>query len=168
MRSSLFFALLAPSLLAQSLPTSNPSTRAALDIIKSASVAAIDAKVQKALVDALTVENARGTGPRAAAAKLSLVVDTMGIRPTGAQSDAAPIVQTALNAAKALGVTSSTGASSTDANLPISLGIPAIRVEGGGIGGGSHSLGEWYSDGPNGWMGPQWAALTVAGLAGVR
>jgi acetylornithine deacetylase/succinyl-diaminopimelate desuccinylase-like protein len=134
----------------------------------AASLAAIDAKVQKALRDALTAENARWTGPRAAAAKLSLVVDTMGIRPTGAQSDAAPIVQTALNAAKALGFTSSTSASSTDANLPISLGIPAIRLEGGGIGGGSHSLGEWYSDGPNGWLGPQWAALIVAALAGVR
>jgi acetylornithine deacetylase/succinyl-diaminopimelate desuccinylase-like protein len=134
----------------------------------AASLAAIDAKVQKALRDALTAENARWTGPRAAAAKLSLVIDTMGVRPTGAQSDAAPIVQTALNAAKALGFTSSTGASSTDANLPISLGIPAIRLGGGGNGEGAHSLGEWYSDGPNGWLGPQWAALIVAALAGVR
>lgn len=134
----------------------------------AASLAAIDAKVQKALHDALTAENARWTGPRAAGAKLSLIVDTMGVRPTGAQSDAAPIVQTALNAAKALGFTSSTGASSTDANLPISLGIPAIRLGGGGNGEGAHSLGEWYSDGPNGWLGPQWAALIVAALAGVR
>jgi acetylornithine deacetylase/succinyl-diaminopimelate desuccinylase-like protein len=134
----------------------------------AASLAAIDAKVQKALHDALAAENARWTGPRAANAKLSLVVDTMGIRPTGAQSDAAPIVQTALNAATALGFTSSTSASSTDANLPISLGIPAIRMGGGGTDEGSHSLGEWYSDGPNGWLGAQWVALVVAALAGVR
>ncbi len=93
----------------------------------AASLAAVDVKVQKALHDALAAENARWTGSRAAAAKLSLVIDTMGIRPTGAQSDAAPIVQTALSAAKALGFTSATSASSTDANLPISLGIPAIR-----------------------------------------
>jgi len=134
----------------------------------AASLAATDAKIQKALRDALTAENARWTGPRAAAAKLSLVIDTMGVRPTGAQSDAAPIVQTALSAAKALGFTSSTSASSTDANLPISLGIPAIRIGGGGTDEGSHSLGEWYSDGPNGWLGAQWAALVVAALAGVR
>jgi acetylornithine deacetylase/succinyl-diaminopimelate desuccinylase-like protein len=134
----------------------------------AASLAAVDAKVQKALHDALVAENARWTGARAAAAKLSLVVDTMGIRPTGGQSDAAPIVQTALNAAKTLGFTSSTGASSTDANLPISLGIPAIRMGGGGNNDGSHSLGESYSDGPNGWLGVQWVALVVAALAGVR
>ena len=134
----------------------------------AASLAQVDAKVQKALRDALTAENARWPGPRAAAAKLSLVIDTMGVRPTGAQSDAAPIVQTALSAAKALGFTSATSASSTDANLPISLGIPAIRMGGGGADEGSHSLGEWYSDGPNGWLGVQWAALVVAALAGVR
>lgn len=134
----------------------------------ASSLAAIDVKVQKALHDALTTENSRWPGSRAAAAKLSLVVDTMGIRPTGAQADAAPIVQTALNAAKSLGFTSSTGASSTDANLPISLGIPAMRLGGGGTDEGSHSLGEWYSDGQNGWLGAQWVALIVAALAGVR
>jgi tripeptide aminopeptidase len=34
--------------------------------------------------------------------------------------------------------------SSTDANVPLSLGIPAIAIGGGGLGGGSHSLDEWY------------------------
>jgi tripeptide aminopeptidase len=132
------------------------------------SLAAIDVKVQKALRDALAAENARWTGARAVNARLSLVVDTMGIRPTGGQSDAAPIVQTALSAAKALGFSSATGASSTDANLPISLGIPAIRMAGGGAGEGAHSLGEAYTDGPNGWLGVQWVALVVAALAGVK
>ena len=69
--------------------------------------------------------------------------------------------------AKTLGFSSSTGASSTDANIPISLGIPAIRIGGGGAGGGAHALGEWYVDAPNAYLGPQWAALIVAALAGV-
>ena len=77
-------------------------------------------------------------------------------------------MKTALAAAKALGFTSSTTASSTDANWPISLGIPAIRIGGGGTEQGAHSLGEWYDDGPNGWLGPQWAAMIIAMLAGVR
>jgi acetylornithine deacetylase/succinyl-diaminopimelate desuccinylase-like protein len=132
------------------------------------SLAAVDVQVQRILRDALTAENARWTGSRAAAAKLSLVIDTMGIRPTGGQADAAPIVQTALAAGKSLGFTSTTTASSTDANIPISLGIPAIRIGGGGSAEGAHSLGEWYDDGPNGYLGPQWAALLVAALAGVR
>jgi tripeptide aminopeptidase len=132
------------------------------------SLAAVDAQVQRVLRDALTAENARWKGPRAANAQLTLQIDTIGIRPTGAQSDEAPIIQTALAAAKALGFTSSTGASSTDANIPISLGIPAMRIGGGGIAEGAHSLGEWYDDGPNGYVGPQWAALIVAALAGVH
>jgi tripeptide aminopeptidase len=48
------------------------------------------------------------------------------------------------------------------------MGIPAISIDGGGQGGGSHSLAEWYDDGPNGWLGPQWAALLIAALAGAR
>ncbi len=134
----------------------------------AASLATVGAKMQRIFHDALVAENARWTGPRAAAAKLSLVVDTIGIRPTGGQSDAAPMVQTALAAAKALGFTSSTTASSTDANIPISLGIPAIRIEGGGNEEGAHSLGESYEDTPNAYLGPQWAALLVAALAGVH
>ncbi len=134
------------------------------------SLADVDAKVQRIIRDALAAENARWTSPRAAGAraKLSLVVDTIGIRPTGGQADSAPIVQTALAAGKALGFTSSTTASSTDANIPISLGIPAIRINGGGDAEGAHSLGEWYDDGANGYLGPQWAALLVAALAGVH
>jgi tripeptide aminopeptidase len=132
------------------------------------SLADVDTKVQRIIREALNAENARWTGPRAAAAKISLVVDTIGIRPTGGQADSARIVQTALAAGKALGFTSATTASSTDANIPISLGIPAIRIGGGGDAEGAHSLGEWYDDGPNGYLGPQWAALLVAALAGVH
>jgi tripeptide aminopeptidase len=124
--------------------------------------------VQRIAREALAAENARWKGPRAERAKLSLVIDTIGIRPTGAQADTARIVQTAIAAGKALGFGSTTGASSTDANIPISLGIPGIRIGGGGMDEGAHSLGESYDDGPTGYLGPQWAALLVAALAGVR
>ena len=99
---------------------------------------------------------------------MTLKIDTIGIRPTGAQSDDAPIVKTAMAAAKALGFPTSTSASSTDANIAISLGVPGIRIGGGGRAEGAHSLGEFYVDGPNGYLGPQWAALLVAALAGVK
>ena len=132
------------------------------------SLATVDKQVQTILRNALVGENARWKGPRAASAQLTMRIDTIGIRPTGAQADNAPIIQTALAAAKALGFTSSTSASSTDANIPISLGIPAMRIGGGGSADGAHSLDEWYDDGPNGYLGPQWAALIVAALAGVH
>jgi len=73
-------------------------------------------------------------------------------------------VRVAEEAGKLVGFSPRLGASSTDANIPISLGVPGITIDGGGTGGGAHGLDEWYSDGPNGWKGPQWAALIVLGL----
>ncbi|MGH7678914.1 MAG: M20/M25/M40 family metallo-hydrolase, partial [Gemmatimonadaceae bacterium] len=100
----------------------------------------VDQQIRRALREALDAENARWPGERASRSRLTLEIDTIGIRPTGAQSDSVRIVQVALQAARALAFTPTTGASSTDANLPISLGIPAITIDGGGNGGGAHSL----------------------------
>ena len=124
-------------------------------------LAALDAKAQRAFRAALNAENARWPKSRY---KLTLVVDTIGIRPTGSQPDSAPIVRVAEAAGKILGFSPRLGASSTDANIPISLGVPGITIDGGGSGGGAHGLDEWYADGPDGWKGPQWAALIVLGL----
>jgi hypothetical protein len=49
----------------------------------------------------------------------------------------------------------------------MSLGIPAITIDGGGIGRGAHSLAESYEDGPEGWKGPQWALLISVTLTGL-
>jgi acetylornithine deacetylase/succinyl-diaminopimelate desuccinylase-like protein len=125
----------------------------------------LDARVRLVLAAALDAENARWP---ASNAKLSLEIDTIGIRPAGAQPDSAPIVEVALRAAHFLQVVSSTIASSTDSNIPISLGIPAITIDGGGRGGGAHALEEFYDDGRDGYKGPQWALLIVSALAGVR
>ena len=125
----------------------------------------IDSVFQRAVRSALAGENARWVNGHP---KITMKIDTMGIRPTGAQSDSAPIVQVAVAAGKALGFGEPTGASSTDANLPISLGIPAITIDGGGRGRGSHSTAESYDDTDKGYLGPQWAALIITALAKVR
>jgi hypothetical protein len=65
-------------------------------------------------------------------------------------------------------MSSSADASSTDANIPMSLGIPAITIDGGGRGGAGHAPEEWYEDTADSYKGPQWAALIVAALAGIR
>ncbi len=131
----------------------------------------LDARFQAAIREALAEERARW--PRSTR-ELEMVIDTIGLRPAGSQPDSAHIVQVALRARDLVTaghevvVPSGTNASSTDANLPISLGIPAITIDGGGVGRGSHSLDEGYNDGPVGWLGPQWAVLVVTGLVGVR
>jgi tripeptide aminopeptidase len=129
------------------------------------SLAEVDVKVRRMLAAALDEENARAQDPKV---RLSLVIDTIGIRPAGTQPDTSVIVRAAQRAAGVLGFTVRTGASSTDANVPISRGLPGIAIDGGGRGDGAHSLDEWYEDGAQGWLGPQWAALMVAMLAGVR
>jgi len=123
-----------------------------------------DALLQAAVQAALEEERARWP---ASERPLTVKIEDLGKRPAGTQPDSAFIVRAALAAAAALGVSSRTGASSTDANIPISLGVPAITIDGGGRGGGAHSLAEWYDDGDRGWLGPQWALLIVAMLAGV-
>lgn len=127
-------------------------------------LAALDAEVREAIARAVEVEKARW--PRSAVG-LSVRIDTIGIRPAGAQPQNAPIVQTALAAARALGLDSDTDASSTDANIPISMGIPAITIDGGGRGGANHAPDEWYEDTADSYRGPQWAMLIVAMLARV-
>jgi len=128
-------------------------------------LATVDAQAQRAFRRALAAENARW--PRASD-HLTLAIDTIGLRPTGNQPDSARIVRVAREAARTLGWTPAVTASSTDANVPISLGIPGITIDGGGNGGAAHGLDEWYEDGPKGWLGPQWAALIVLALAGAR
>jgi tripeptide aminopeptidase len=125
----------------------------------------LDAKVRAAIAAAVTAEKARW--PRSTMA-LEATYDTIGIRPAGAQPVTAPIVQVALAAGRLLGLTPSTEASSTDSNIPMSLGIPSITIDGGGRSGAGHAPEEWYEDTADSYKGPQWAALIVAALAGVR
>ena len=128
-------------------------------------LAKLDASFRKAVDEALAEENARWPQSRV---KVTMDMATIGIRPAAAPPDSSRIIQVAQAAGRALGFDAPGGASSTDANWPMSLGIQAITLDGGGEGRGSHSVSESYADGERGWLGPQWALLTVAMLSGVR
>ena len=69
---------------------------------------------------------------------------SLGTRPAGALPKDSPLLATMRAVDSYLGNRSRLERSSTDANIPLSLGIPAIAVGGGGRGGGSHTLEEWY------------------------
>jgi len=98
---------------------------------------------------------------------LSVKITDLGMRPAGHQEQEIPIVRSAVAAVQSLGVEAiQYGYSSTDCNIPISLGIPAIAIPGGGKSGGNHSLTEWF-DPTLGHLGPQNAFLTVLVLAGI-
>jgi tripeptide aminopeptidase len=130
---------------------------------------ALDTKVRSILDSALAAENARWGAGAGGKPKLTLQIDTIGLRPANsAQTDRSPIVATAIAAGRALGFTPVPHASSTDANLPMSLGIPAITIGIGGRSGDSHALTEWYEESPSSTKALEWAVLLVASLAGVR
>jgi tripeptide aminopeptidase len=104
--------------------------------------------------------------------QIGVECNLIGDRPAGITPENSPIVAAARRT-----LTATTrephialAASSTDANLPMSLGIPAVTIAGGGEGGNQHSRNEWYKP-TDAYFGPQNALLTVlmlVGLAGVN
>jgi acetylornithine deacetylase/succinyl-diaminopimelate desuccinylase-like protein len=98
--------------------------------------------------------------------KLEWKVELLGSRPGGELAQNSPLL-TALRAAdEFVGNQSRIERSSTDANIPLSLGIDAISIGAGGSGGGAHSLQEWY-DSAGREAGLKRALLTVLGVSGV-
>jgi tripeptide aminopeptidase len=81
---------------------------------------------------------------RAAAGKVSAKVKEIGSRPAAALPDNAPIIQYIKAVDAHLGVRSRSDCSSTDANIPISMGVPAVAIGAGGQGGGAHTTQEWF------------------------
>ncbi|MCU0648869.1 MAG: M20/M25/M40 family metallo-hydrolase [Gemmatimonadaceae bacterium] len=123
---------------------------------------ALDAKVQAALRKALSDEKARWPN---SIVPLTMTIDTIGIRAAGTTPESSPIVQAGVAAAKTVGVYAPLMASSTDSNVPISLGKAAITVDGGGLGKGAHSLDESYDDRTDGYKGPQFVLMLVHNLS---
>lgn len=94
-------------------------------------------------------------------------VRSLGSRPAGKLPDDSPLLETLRNVDTFLGNRSRLERSSTDANIPLSLGIPAVSIGGGGKGGGSHTLAEWY-DATGRAMGLKRLFLLTVVLAGAQ
>jgi tripeptide aminopeptidase len=75
---------------------------------------------------------------------LTMDAKVLGVRPAGELPENSPLLAALRGADDYLGNRSRTERSSTDANIPLSLGIPAISLGAGGRSAGAHSLGEWY------------------------
>jgi len=93
-------------------------------------------------------------------------VELLGSRPGGELAPDSPLLAALRAADEAVGNQSRIERSSTDANIPLSLGIEAISIGAGGNGGGAHSLQEWY-DSAGREAGLKRALLTVLGVSGV-
>jgi acetylornithine deacetylase/succinyl-diaminopimelate desuccinylase-like protein len=92
----------------------------------------------------------------------------IGDRPAGHTSESHELVQFAKAAINAKGFDTRFEASSTDANIPMSLGVPAIRIGSGGTGAREHSLDEWIDVEPGASLRGMEAGLaTLLAVAGV-
>jgi tripeptide aminopeptidase len=118
-------------------------------------------KLEARLLEAVRLGTEEENKARAAS-KTSLEAKTklIGNRPAGVTAESAPLVQAAMWASTATGHKPGLARASTDSNLPISLGIPAVTLGGGGNGGNAHSLNEFFEP-ANAWKGPQTVLLTI-------
>jgi acetylornithine deacetylase/succinyl-diaminopimelate desuccinylase-like protein len=124
----------------------------------AAALQAIDAKFNRAVDEAVREEDARWNQR-----VLSVDKALVGNRPAGQTPGDAPIVRAAVSATRALGLPISLDEGSTDANYPMSLGIPAITIDGGGRGTDAHALSESF-DTTDSWKGTQRALLLAIAL----
>jgi tripeptide aminopeptidase len=98
--------------------------------------------------------------------KLEWRLDLLGSRPGGELASNSPLLASLRAADESVGNQSRLERASTDANIPLSLGIEAIAIGAGGNGGGAHSLQEWYeSEGRE--IGLKRVLLTLLGSSGV-
>lgn len=75
---------------------------------------------------------------------LALTINKIGNRPSGKVEESVPLIQRTIAATQYMGVEPRLTIGSTDSNIPISIGVPAVTIGRGGEGGGAHSLDEWW------------------------
>jgi tripeptide aminopeptidase len=124
----------------------------------------LDAFFRRSVREAAEAENAsrRNGGP-----PLEVSVELTGERPGGETPPDSPLVKLSIEATEAIGSSAQLNQASTDSNLPISLGIPAITLGAGGLSAKSHTLDEWYD--PRGReLGLKRALLVILGTVGLR
>lgn len=129
-----------------------------------ASIERTEARLRAAFERAVAEQNRARSRPYPA---LRSRVEVIGDRPAGSVPADCPAVRAAVAATRLLGEPPQLAASSTDANVPIALGIPSVALGAGGSSGGVHTPGEWY-DNRGGPLGIERALLTVLLLAGVE
>ena len=157
-RSSYNFGIIEGGTSINSIPS---QARAKVDI-RSENAARIDeiaALLTQVVERALEIENDRATG-----GKVTAKIKEIGTRPGGRLPEDSTILQCIRAVDAHLGIRSHLDCASTDANIPLSLGLPAISIGAGGQGGGAHTPQEWfYPEGRE--LGLKRILLTLAVLA---
>ncbi len=124
---------------------------------------AMDQILRRNMEKALTeINEIRRRGP-----ELELVMDKIGERPSGELAEDLPLIQRAVASLQPFGIDPILTRGSTNANIPIARGIPAVTIGRGGDAGNAHSLDEWFVN-KEGYQAIQYALLLLWAEAGGR
>jgi tripeptide aminopeptidase len=118
------------------------TARAKVDIRSesSAKLGELAALLSACVEQAIDIENGKAT-----AGRITAKIKEIGSRPGGALPPDAPLLNVIRAVDVHLGIRSRLDCASTDANIPLSLGLQAISIGAGGQGGGAHTPAEWFS-----------------------
>jgi len=147
-----------------SVNTIAPDAKMAIDIRSDQMEPLLETekKILAAIDESVAEENRRWN-----VSTLSAATRLIGDRRGGRTPVDSVIVEAAVRANTHFGSKTLLSGASTDANVPMSLGIPSIVIGGGGKTGGFHALSEWI-DVTDAWKGAQNSLVTVLGLVGVQ
>ena len=108
----------------------------------------LEVALHRAVEDAVDRANAiaKASAQNRSRGPLTYTIKKIGDRPAALLPADSPILEALRSVDRHLGLRTDPRLGSTDANIPIARGIPALSMGAGGDGGGAHTLGEWYSD----------------------
>lgn len=124
------------------------SAQAAVDLRSTSAeqLLRLEAALERAVEDAVEQSNTQARDQGAASkGPLTFSITKIGDRPAAGLADDSPLLDALRAVDRHLGLRTDLRLGSTDANLPLSLGVPALSIGAGGEGGGAHTLAEWYS-----------------------
>ncbi len=105
----------------------------------------LEVALHRALEDAVQQANHRASSTgKALRGPLAFAIEKIGERPAASLPEESPLLATLRAVDRHLGLRTDLRLGSTDANIPLSLGVPALSIGAGGEGGAAHTLAEWY------------------------
>lgn len=112
-------------------------------------IRSLNARAMAGLIDTvrkIALDACAATCVRGSEGEVRMSIETLGDRPGGSLDSVHPLVQLAMQATRWQRLEPRSASSSSDANVPLSRGIPAVTIGAGGLGGGEHTPHEWYDD----------------------
>ncbi len=106
----------------------------------------LEVELHRAVEDAVLTANTSGRTKSGGSnvTPVQFLIERIGDRPAGRLSNNPRLLEALQAVDRHLGIRTEQRVASTDANIPLSLGIPALSIGAGGDGGGIHTRGEWY------------------------